>query len=89
MTTEWHLDKRVPITLLIAIIAQTFALGWFIKGIDSRVSAVEERTVQLELDAAQRRQASETNATGIAVINQNLAEIHRTLARIEKKMDQQ
>lgn len=86
--SEWHLDKRVPITLLIAIIAQTFALGWFIKGIDSRVALVEGRTLQLERDAQETREASVTNSTSIAVINQNLDEIHRTLVRIEKKMDE-
>lgn len=37
----WHLDKRVPIALIVTIVAQTVAVVWWASGVDHRVAAVE------------------------------------------------
>lgn len=39
--TAWHLDKKVPIALLLGIIGQTFVFGWYFSGLSSRVENVE------------------------------------------------
>jgi hypothetical protein len=39
---RWHLDKRVPLALIIAITAQTAAGIWFMSKLDSRVASLEE-----------------------------------------------
>lgn len=36
---EWHLDKRVPITLIGALLVQTMAVGWWARGIEAQVHA--------------------------------------------------
>jgi hypothetical protein len=84
----WHLDKRVPITLILAIALQTGGVIWFMSGMEARLTQSESKISALELSQQTGRIASERNTTNIAVINQNLQEIHRTLSRIEKKMDQ-
>lgn len=39
--SEWHLDKRVPIALLVAILVQTGAAFWWASDISERVTALE------------------------------------------------
>jgi hypothetical protein len=38
---QWHLDKRIPIALVIAIGIQTLAIGTWVGSIDTRVAALE------------------------------------------------
>lgn len=38
---NWHLDKKVPIALILAILAQTFAAGVMLSRMDSRIAALE------------------------------------------------
>lgn len=50
MTQEdqsWHLDKRVPVTLIMVLLAQIAFGGYWIAQQESRISHVEEALVQL------------------------------------------
>ncbi len=44
---HWHLDKRVPIALIVMLLGQTFVVGWWASSTDARVTTLEKR-----LDAA-------------------------------------
>ena len=39
--TEWHLDRKVPITLIFALVIQTGALIWWGATLESRVQSLE------------------------------------------------
>ena len=39
---EWHLDKKVPIALILAICVQTAGIIWFAAGLFYRVEALEK-----------------------------------------------
>ena len=39
----WHLDKKVPLALVAAIVGQTLAAVWFASAMHSRVGVLEER----------------------------------------------
>jgi hypothetical protein len=41
--TGWHLDKRVPIALVVTILIQTGGAVWWLSSINSRVSNLEEK----------------------------------------------
>ena len=41
----WHLDKKVPIALILMILGQTFAFVAFISKMDSRINALENQAV--------------------------------------------
>lgn len=53
---HWHLDKKVPIALILAIIGQTFAFGWWAAAQSARVDALEKEGLRLErrIDAQER-----------------------------------
>lgn len=43
--SRWHLDKRVPIALIVTLIVQTGGAVWWASSIASRVTNLEERVV--------------------------------------------
>ena len=38
----WHLDKKVPIALIVAIFAQTGGMIWWASSLNQRVSSLEQ-----------------------------------------------
>lgn len=50
---HWHLDKRVPIALIVTIVMQTAAMGIWVGSIQARVEA-NERAIMDSSDTAER-----------------------------------
>jgi Tfp pilus assembly protein PilO len=74
---RWHLDKKVPITLLMTIVVQTVLGVVFLTKLDSRVARLEDdRHAQL------RRDESQDNEARAAV-----AQLRSYLDRIDGKLD--
>lgn len=72
----WHLDKRVPIALILALIVQTAGVVAWFATLDSRLASVE--TWQEKNDATRDR---------LATIETQLSGMKDTLVRIERKLD--
>ncbi len=77
---EWHLDKKVPIAIIIALLIQTVA---FVSIAASWKATVDSRLERLE------KSESDTNSQGdrILILEQQLKFIVDSLSRIEKKLD--
>ena len=58
--TRWHLDKRVPIALVVLIIAQTAGAIWWASAVNSSLMALEKRADFG--DETNRRQYDRINA---------------------------
>ena len=58
--TSWRIDKRIPVTLLVAMIFQTFAVGVWVAKLDSRVGNLE---------------ANNVNPAAFAVINEKITQV--------------
>lgn len=71
--SRWHLDKRVPIALILTIMMQTIGVVWYVSKLDSRVMA-------LESFAADNKGV----LTDSAVLRTRLDNIERSLLRIER-----
>lgn len=41
---QWHLDKKVPIALIVMMLAQTFAAGWWGATMAARVDQLEKQS---------------------------------------------
>ena len=39
--SQWHLDKRVPITIILALLIQTASTVWWAAGVSARVDILE------------------------------------------------
>ncbi|MEQ9518790.1 MAG: hypothetical protein RLN89_05045 [Parvibaculum sp.] len=73
---RWHLDKRVPIALILALVMQTAgALAW--------AGAASERINQLERRANGSSEVKERTAR----VEEQVRYMRATLERIEQKLD--
>lgn len=77
---QWHLDKKVPIAIIIALCIQTIS---FIVIAAAWKTSVDSRLERLE------KSESDNSAQGdrILVLEQQLKFIVDSLSRIEKKLD--
>jgi hypothetical protein len=68
----WHLDKRVPIALVLSLAAQTIGIVWSAASMSGRVDDHGRRIVSLE--SADQRIAAEA------------ARVSETLARVDERL---
>lgn len=71
----WHLDKRIPLALIGAILIQTGAAFWWASSINERVSSLEYW-----------RQDSKNVAVDIAVLKSSVVDLKDILKRIESQL---
>lgn len=50
--TGWHLDRHVPIAVILAVIIQTGSILWWGAKVDSRVAAIEDHIRKEEIKAS-------------------------------------
>jgi hypothetical protein len=62
---QWHLDKKVPLALIITIIGQTIVAAWGASNLWTRVGELE-RQVQIAAPQAERIIRLETKVDGIS-----------------------
>lgn len=68
----WHLDKRVPVALIVAILLQTFGFGFWLATQNARIERLEEFA-----------RDNKTVVTDMSVVTNRLFNIERSLQRIE------
>jgi hypothetical protein len=75
--TRWHLDKRVPLALIVTIALQTGVFIWWASSLTERVNTLErERTATAP--QAERIRGLEVN---MEVVKDGIAEIKRLIRR--------
>lgn len=72
---RWHLDKRVPIALIVLILGQTGGAVWWARGMDARVENLEHTTA-LTAPQADRLTRVEVKIEGI---QEGISEIKRLI----------
>lgn len=79
---EWHLDKKVPLGLLVMIVVQTMTLVYvgttWKSEIDNRVGNLEKSET-----------TNAPNSTRILILEQQFKFIGTTLERIERKLNKE
>ena len=92
---QWHLDRRVPVSIILALLLQTTGIVVWATRIDSRVNTLETNTVehnqydrikQTEQDA--RLSALEQLYSKIAVIESRQQDVIKRLDNNATKLDQ-
>ncbi len=74
---QWHLDRKVPLALIVTIIAQTVVAAWGASNLWTRVGELE-RQMQLAAPQAERIIRLETKVDGIG---DRLSEIKSLISR--------
>jgi hypothetical protein len=42
---HWHLDRRIPIALLLGLVLQSFAIAWWASDVSARVTMLERHSI--------------------------------------------
>ncbi|MEO9648831.1 MAG: hypothetical protein ABJ360_22595 [Roseobacter sp.] len=84
----WHLDRRVPLALIVTIAMQTSAAGWFMSSLESRVAELERDSADISLSLIQAENAIHRNEMSVAVFEEKLNAILRSVQRIESNISQ-
>jgi len=81
--SHWHLDKRVPVALILTIIIQTVGAVWWAASLSSRVDILEARWHQFEAVTDRLRVQENKQARA----DTRLEALYTRLDRIERKLD--
>lgn len=75
-STHWHLDKKVPISIIAVLLMQGFAGMWFVADIKKDVELLKDaRLEQRERDSRQDKTAAEATSLlrgDISILSQKL-----------------
>jgi hypothetical protein len=85
---HWHLDKRVPVAIIFAILLQTGGAIWWAANISARVGANETAVARLTDSGEVLRAAVHEQAVQLGRIEEQInglrADIQRMLSAIER-----
>ncbi len=76
---EWHLSKSVPITLVVAIIAQTLSLLWFVATLRNDVDNNAKTLIRHETRIESSENIIQNQAVLLARIDENLKAIRKAV----------
>ena len=83
----WHLDKRVPLALILTILLQTGAAVWFLASLQSRMDVLE-RDLGREHDLNTRQEAAiRAIETGAARLDEKLDGILDVVERMDRRLE--
>ena len=88
MKDEWHLSKSVPISFILAIIAQTVALIWFVATLRSDVDINQSQLLRHEVRIEAVEDIVQSQAVLLARIDENLKAIRDAIERSERSPHQ-
>lgn len=85
----WHLDRKVPISIIVTLVAQIVGFAWIASKLDSRVAYLEVTDAKHD-DALKRlnddREGTRDRLTRLEVTNQQILELIRKIdARLSKQ----
>jgi len=78
---QWHLSKSVPITFILAIVAQTVALIWFVATLRSDVDMNQQQILRHEVRIETVENIVQNQAVMLARIDENLKAIRDAIER--------
>lgn len=83
---QWHLDKRVPLALILTILIQSAAAIWWAAGISERMNGFQR---QSEAILARNKMADEVlsaQAQRTAVLAEAIANTNRSVERLQGEL---
>lgn len=81
---QWHLSRSVPISFIVAIIAQTGALIWFVASMNNAIEVNSRDIVRHDTRIEAIEASVAENTLSLARIGENIQAIRDTLERMER-----
>tara|TARA_B110000908_G_scaffold60654_1_gene73633 strand:+ start:187 stop:450 length:264 start_codon:yes stop_codon:yes gene_type:complete len=73
--TEWHLNKSIPMSFIIAILGQTVALVWFVASLNSEIESNTKDLVRHETRLIALEASVQAQAVAMGRIDENIKAI--------------
>lgn len=73
--TQWHLSKSIPLTFVLAILAQTAALVWFVSSLNSAIESNTRDLMRHEARINTLEQVVQQQAVTMGRIDENIKSI--------------
>lgn len=83
----WHLDRRVPIALILTVLVHIAAGAWFWATLQSRVDVLTRDLERQRLADAAHTAAIRRIETSAAGLDQQLAHITDLLERLDRRLE--
>ena len=85
----WHLDKKVPISLIVVIVLQGVSFTWYVGKLDSRVTIIETTRIDYRAQQHDRDQRQdEAVAEAVGQLRTQLDRIDTKLDRVNDKLSE-
>ena len=82
--TEWHLDKKVPLSLIFAMLVQAAMVIWAIADIKKDVEVLKSvQITQLDRDSRQDK----ASADAVALVREDIKEVKNMISRLIDRED--
>jgi hypothetical protein len=90
MTTEpWHLDKRIPIALIVTIALQTAMAVWWAAAITTRQGYLEGRLALHDAQIEAMRASATTSAVALGRIEESVIGLRADMNRLFEALQEQ
>ena len=83
MEDSWHLSKAVPVILVLAIIAQTVALVWYISSLDSAVDTNSRDIIRNETRLESLETIVQSQAVTLGRMDENIKAIRESVEKMD------
>lgn len=77
----WHLNKSVPLSIILGVIAQTVTLVWFIAGLNASIDQNSRDLVRHETRIEALEASAQSQAVSLARMDENILAIRQMLER--------
>lgn len=80
---QWHLDKRVPLALIVTIIIQSAGVTWWASQMNERMIQVERRLAGFAVRNDATDERVNRQSSQIAVLTEQVSNTNKALERVE------
>ena len=80
----WHLSKSVPLSIIVAVVAQTVTLVWFIAGLNANIDQNSRDLVRHETRIETLEASVQSQAVSLARMDENIQAIRAMLEQMPR-----
>jgi cell division protein FtsB len=80
----WHLSKSVPLSIILAVVAQTVTLVWFIAGLTASIDRNTRDIIRHETRIETLEASVQSQAISVARMDENIQAIRAMLEQMAR-----
>jgi Tfp pilus assembly protein PilO len=88
VTGGWHLDKRVPVAIIFALLVQSAGVIWWASNMSSRQSVIEDRVAVHDMQISAMRDTAANAAVSLGRIEENVDALRNDIERVLQAINQ-